>query len=153
MTDENYVENYYQGIYLTETRLGNPNGDFIDNSPRNFDGNVFTTDKCIKYNVRKYIHDSIENIDENDNNNNENVVFFFPRPAENSELEENKFISRDEAFKQLFDKKFENLKEKSSDVRMFGGTFSFSQNPKNIYGPIQLSYGIDMMKRYIVSGR
>ena len=51
-----YVKNYYQGIYLTETIMGNPNGDFVDNSPRNFDGKVFTTDKCIKYNIRRYIH-------------------------------------------------------------------------------------------------
>ena len=49
---EEIVKNYYQGIYLTETIMGNPNGDFIDNSPRNFDGKVFTTDKCIKFNVR-----------------------------------------------------------------------------------------------------
>ncbi len=27
------VKNYYQGIYLTETVMGNPNGDFVDNSP------------------------------------------------------------------------------------------------------------------------
>ena len=62
MNDEKYVENYYQGLYLTETVMGNPNGDFVDNSPRNVDGAVFTTDKCIKYNVRKYIHDTVEDL-------------------------------------------------------------------------------------------
>ena len=56
------IKNYYQGIFVTETVMGNPNGDFVDNSPRNIDGNVFTTDKCIKYNIRNYIHSNYENI-------------------------------------------------------------------------------------------
>ena len=45
MTNE--VNNYYQGIFITETIMGNPNGDFIDNSPRNIDGKVFTTDETV----------------------------------------------------------------------------------------------------------
>lgn len=92
MSKEDFVENYYQGIYLTETVMGNPNGDFVDNSPRNFDGNVFTTDKCIKYNVRKYMHDTIEDIE-----NNENIIFFFPRLVDDAKKGENKFQTRDEA--------------------------------------------------------
>lgn len=139
MNNENFVENYYQGIYLTETVMGNPNGDFVDNSPRNFDGNVFTTDKCIKYNVRKYIHDTIEDIE-----NKKNIVFFFPRLVDNAKIEENKFQTRDDAYKNLFDDDFEALKENSPDVRMFGGTFSFKKNPTQIYGPIQISYGVDI---------
>ena len=139
MNNENFVENYYQGIYLTETVMGNPNGDFVDNSPRNFDGNVFTTDKCIKYNVRKYIHDTIEDIE-----NKKNIVFFFPRLVDNAKIEENKFQTRDDAYKNLFDDDFKALKENSPDVRMFGGTFSFKKNPTQIYGPIQISYGVDI---------
>lgn len=119
--------------------MGNPNGDFVDNSPRNFDGNVFTTDKCIKYNVRKYIHDTIEDIE-----NKKNIVFFFPRLVDNAKIEENKFQTRDDAYKNLFDDDFEALKENSPDVRMFGGTFSFKKNPTQIYGPIQISYGVDI---------
>ena len=140
------VENYYQGIYLTETILGNPNGDFVDNSPRNFDGNVFTTDKCIKYNVRKYIHDTVEDLE-----NHENIVFFFPRLHETDDNADNKFKTRDDVFDLLFkdydnfEEKFDALKENSPDVRMFGGTFSFKNNDsKQIYGPIQLTYGVDI---------
>ncbi|MDD6047831.1 MAG: type I CRISPR-associated protein Cas7 [Methanobrevibacter ruminantium] len=147
MTGENNsVKNFYQGIYVTETILGNPNGDFIDNSPRNFDGNVFTTDKCIKYNVRKYIHETIEDLDAK-----ENIVFFFPRLVEDANAEDNKFKTRDDVFDLLFkdydsfEEKFDALKDNSPDVRMFGGTFSFKNNdPKQIYGPIQLSYGVDI---------
>ena len=139
MSDEKYVENYFQGLYLTETVMGNPNGDFVDNSPRNVDGAVFTTDKCIKYNVRKYIHDTIEDLE-----NKENIVFFFPRLVEDAEKGDNKFQTRDDAYKSLFDKDFEALKNNSPDVRMFGGTFSFSNDTKQIYGPIQISYGIDI---------
>lgn len=139
MSNEKCVKNYYQGIYLTETIMGNPNGDFVDNSPRNFDGVVFTTDKCIKYNIRKYIHDTMENIE-----NKENIVFFFPRLVEEAEEGESKFQTRNDAFKNLFNKDFEDLKKNSPDVRMFGGTFSFDKESKQIYGPIQLSYGIDI---------
>lgn len=140
------VKNFYQGIYVTETILGNPNGDFVDNSPRNFDGNVFTTDKCIKYNVRKYIHETIEDLDEK-----ENIVFFFPRLTEDANEEDNKFKTRDDVFDLLFkdydsfEEKFDALKDNSPDVRMFGGTFSFrNSDSKQIYGPIQLSYGVDI---------
>ena len=140
LNEESFVKNYYQGIYLTETIMGNPNGDFIDNSPRNFDGKIFTTDKCIKYNVRKYMHDTIEDLE-----NKENIVFFFPRLDEGSSLGDNKFKARNDAFKMLFDNEFDELKSNSPDVRMFGGTFSFKDNDsKQIYGPIQLSYGIDI---------
>lgn len=139
MSEKDFVENYYQGIYLTETVMGNPNGDFVDNSPRNFDGNVFTTDKCIKYNVRKYMHDTIEDIE-----NKKNVVFFFPRLVEGAKKGENKFQTRNDAFKNLFEGDFEALKENSPDVRMFGGTFSFDKDSKQIYGPIQISYGVDI---------
>ena len=147
MTGENNsVKNFYQGIYVTETILGNPNGDFIDNSPRNFDGNVFTTDKCIKYNVRKYIHETIEDLDAK-----ENIVFFFPRLVEDANAEDNKFRTRDDVFDLLFkdydsfEEKFDALKDNSPDVRMLGGTFSFkNKDSKQIYGPIQLSYGVDI---------
>lgn len=139
MSDGKSVKNYYQGLYLTETVMGNPNGDFVDNSPRNIDGAVFTTDKCIKYNVRKYIHDTVEDLE-----NKKDIVFFFPRLVENAEKGDNKFQTRDDAYNTLFDKDFEALKNNSPDVRMFGGTFSFSNDNKQIYGPIQISYGIDI---------
>lgn len=157
MVEKKYVETFYQGIYLTETILGNPNGDFNDNAPRNFDGRVFTTDKCIKYNVRKYMQNTIENLDKK-----ENIIFAFPRLCEGSSNEDNKFKNRDDVFnfllenvegidelnnQETFEKQFEFLKENSPDVRMFGGTFSFQSDDKSskqIYGPIQLTYGIDI---------
>lgn len=133
------VKNYYQGIYLTETIMGNPNGDFVDNSPRNFDGKVFTTDKCIKYNIRRYIHEMVENLDQK-----ENIVFFYPRQAADAEKSDAKYLTKDTVFKNIFEDDFNNLLENSPDVRMFGGTFSFKKDSKQIYGPIQLSYGKDI---------
>jgi len=138
MSENKSVENYYQGIYLTETVLGNPNGDFVDNSPRNVDGKVFTTDKCIKYNIRKYMHETIENIDKK-----ENVIFFYPRLTKGAKKGEAKYQTREDVFKNLFDKNFEDMIENSPDVRMFGGTFSF-EGGGSVYGPIQLSYGMDI---------
>ncbi|MDR2624592.1 MAG: type I CRISPR-associated protein Cas7 [Methanobrevibacter sp.] len=148
----NEVKSYYQGIYLTETIMGNPNGDFIDNSPRNFDGNVFTTDKCIKFNVRKFIHEVVEKINSNDKKDVENFVFFYPRLEENAEVGDAKYLTKDTIYKNHFESKdadkdvgFENIKSKCPDVRMFGGTFTFTDaDPKQIYGPIQLSYGKDI---------
>lgn len=134
------IKNYYQGIFVTETVMGNPNGDFVDNSPRNIDGNVFTTDKCIKYNIRNYIHSNYENIEEN-----ENMVFFYPRLQKDSKPYESKFLTRDQVFNEYFNKKFEDVLENAVDVKMFGGTFSLKgTDPKQIYGPIQISYGLDI---------
>ena len=152
------VKNYYQGIYLTETVMGNPNGDFIDNSPRNFDGKVFTTDKCIKYNVRRHICETIERIEKDSDGkikSLDNFVFFYPRVGkytkENKEkklqeyrLEDAKFLEKDDIFEIFFNNKFGDLIDNCPDVRMFGGTFSFKNENKQIYGPIQLSYGIDI---------
>ena len=134
------IKNYYQGIFVTETVMGNPNGDFVDNSPRNIDGNVFTTDKCIKYNIRNYIHSNYENIEEN-----ENIVFFYPRLQKDAKPYESKFLTRDNVFNEYFNKKFEDVLENAVDVKMFGGTFSLKgTDPKQIYGPIQISYGLDI---------
>lgn len=134
------IKNYYQGIFVTETVMGNPNGDFVDNSPRNIDGNVFTTDKCIKYNIRNYIHSNYENIEEN-----ENMVFFYPRLQKDAKPYESKFLTRDNVFNEYFNKKFEDVLENAVDVKMFGGTFSLKgTDPKQIYGPIQISYGLDI---------
>lgn len=134
------IKNYYQGIFVTETVMGNPNGDFVDNSPRNIDGNVFTTDKCIKYNIRNYIHSNYENIEEN-----ENMVFFYPRLQKDAKPYESKFLTRDQVFNEYFNKKLEDVLENAVDVKMFGGTFSLKgTDPKQIYGPIQISYGLDI---------
>jgi len=136
--NEKYVSNYYQGIYVTETILGNPNGDFIDNSPRNFDGRVFTTDKCIKYNIRKYLYE------------NGKEVFFFPRRQKRVSPEDAKFLTKESIYKDFFNSNFEEVLDKCPDVRMFGGTFSFKKSKdgkkenKQIYGPIQISYGVDI---------
>lgn len=162
----NPIKNYYQGIFLTETIMGNPNGDFLDNIPRNFDGHVFTTDKCIKYNVRKYMHDKVEKIEKTtDDDGNEirtieNFIFFFPRLDDDANLGDSKFKTRADVFK-YFDGEcdFDKLLNNSPDIRMFGGTFSFKKSDKTvsgnsipthqIYGPIQLSYGLDINEAII----
>jgi len=150
------VKSYYQGIYMTETIMGNPNGDFIDNSPRNFDGRVFTTDKCIKYNVRKYLHDNYEKIKSEKEEIKEikDFIFFYPRKSEDAETHQPKYQKKDTIFGKYFfdlfnESAFKKLIEKSPDVRMFGGTFSFDEDKfkdygGQIYGPIQISYGLDI---------
>lgn len=167
MAKESIVKNYYQGIYLTETIMGNPNGDFVDNSPRNLDGKVFTTDKCIKYNVRRYIFEEKEMVDYDDNEAVKTIddfVFFYPRKV-GGEIAEAGFLSKESILNRFIgipkDKKELNSMFEDKvinccpDVRMFGGTFSLKKevyenisNKKNvnkqIYGPIQLSYGKDI---------
>lgn len=145
------VENYYQGIFITETILGNPNGSFVNNEPRNINGRVFTTDKCIKYNIRNYLHQTHEEIN---NRQPEKFVFFYPRLVEGADEHENKYMTKTEVFKEYFESDFEDLLDKSIDARMFGGTFSFKGGlEKSVYGPIQLSYGLDQLGSDIINLR
>ena len=151
--EKNNVENYYQGIYVTETILGNPNGSFVNNEPRNVKGRVFTTDKVIKYNIRSYIHERYEQIT-TDNGNNYQVddfVFFYPRSNETAGEYEAKYLTKDSVFKKFFSNNFEEVLKKCPDCRMFGGTFSFAKDNKNVYGPIQLSYGLDIIGADIIN--
>ena len=78
--------------------MGNPNGDFVDNSPRNFDGRVFTTDKCIKYNIRRYIHETVE-----DSDKQKDIVFFYPRKSPDAKESDAKYLTKDTIFKTIFE--------------------------------------------------
>jgi len=180
------VKSYYQGIFVTETILGNPNGSFMENEPRNIKGRVFTTDKCIKYNVRKYINEHYERLEKQDEKvkNVENFVFFYPRTTKDSEKGEASYLGKDTVFRNYFivpfedASKFDKLKgksksnrskeekqrlrkiysnafkklfEKSPDVSLFGGTFSFEEHNRSIYGPVQISYGLDIIGAEIIN--
>ncbi len=195
------VVNCYQGILITETVLGNPNGSFVNNEPRNINGRVFTTDKCIKYNIRNYMREKYEKInkDENGNINGlENFVFFYPRLTDGAKQYEASYLEKDSIFENYFVKVFESSEEykklkkeneekinkesneekkkklkekldnefkiyednqcfeilidKSPDCKIFGGTFSFKRwSNRQIYGPIQLSYGIDLIGADIIA--
>lgn len=139
--EDEEVKNNYQGLFVTETVFGNPNGSFINNEPRNVDGQVFTTDKCIKYNVRNYIHQTYEKEDPM-----ENFVFFYPRKTEDAEEQDASYEKKTTVFEKYFDKEFKKLKKKCPDIRMFGGTFSFKGSDEgSLHGPIQVSYGLDLM--------
>ncbi len=139
--DETQIENTYQGLFVTETVLGNPNGSFVNNEPRNIDGRVFTTDKCIKYNIRNYIYQNYEDLE-----SMKNVVFFYPRKSENAEDHQASYMTKTNVYKKYFDSKFNRLLDACIDARLFGGTFSFKGGQERaIYGPVQLSYGLDLI--------
>ncbi len=161
------VKSCYQGIFVTQTVLGNPNGSFVGNEPRNINGRVFTTDKCIKYNVRNYIHQNHEEIVENDEGEIKglkNFVFFYPRKSEAAKKKTQKaeYIPKDAVFDKFFKERasddedpFMNMLEVCPDVRMFGGTFSFEsskleEDEGQLYGSIQLSYGLDIIGADII---
>jgi|GEM_PF-2896482 len=190
---EKFVENCYQGIFVTETVLGNPNGSFVNNEPRNINGRVFTTDKCIKYNVRDYIQQRYEEIEYDEEKervkNVENFVFFYPRLSKIATDYQASYLTKDSVFNMFFvellksseeyreemeqiknekDKKkqeqmrkqlnskinnqaFRNLIKHSPDCRIFGGTFSFQEDNKQIYGPVQISYGLDLIGADIIN--
>lgn len=161
--DQEHVKNYYQGIFVTETVLGNPNGSFMENEPRNIKGRIFTTDKCIKYNIRNFIHQKYEEVKKSDEQikSVKDFVFFYPRKKEGSKIQEEKYLKKDRVFKKFFlepydERPFEKLLENCVDARMFGGTFSFDEDELNkyqgsIYGPIQLSYGLDLIGADIIN--
>lgn len=161
------VRSCYQGIFVTQTVLGNPNGSFVGNEPRNINGRVFTTDKCIKYNVRNYIYQNYEEIvedDEGELKKLKNFVFFYPRKSEEARKKKQKaeYIPKDAVFDKFFKERasddedpFINMLEVCPDVRMFGGTFSFEsdkldEDEGQLYGPIQLSYGLDIIGADII---
>lgn len=183
---EGFVENCYQGIFVTETVLGNPNGSFVNNEPRNINGRVFTTDKCIKYNVREYIHQRYEKIEYDEEkekvNDVENFVFFYPRLSKSATAYQASYLTKDSVFNMFFvellksstenrekmeqtkpgkdtkklsstinNQAFVNLIEHSPDCRIFGGTFSFQEDNKQIYGPVQISYGLDIIGADIIN--
>ncbi len=148
------VENYHQGLFITETILGNPNGSFMENEPRNISGRIFTTDKVIKYNIRNYLKQKFEEIkmnNEGEIKEVENFVFFYPRKTEDAEEGEASYLTNDSVFERYFDNDFQKILTSCPDVRMFGGTFSFQEENRAIYGPIQLSYGIDLIGAEIVN--
>lgn len=129
----------YQGLFITETILGNPNGSFVNNEPRNIDGKVFTTDKCIKFNIRAFIHNNYEDLEAM-----ENFVFFYPRKIPESGLQP-QYKTKEDVFKEYFNNDISKLYE-CPDVRMFGGTFSFRKNDQgNVFGPIQITFGLDLI--------
>lgn len=156
------VQNYHQGIFITETILGNPNGSFMNNEPRNIKGRVFTTDKCIKYNIRNFIKQSYETIKGREKIEGvEDFVFFYPRKIEEAEEHQEKYLKKDGVFEKFFKgpynkEQFKEMLKRCPDVRMFGGVFSFEKSElKNfqgsMYGPIQLSYGLDLMGADIIN--
>lgn len=147
MTED--VENMYQGLFVTETVLGNPNGSFVNNEPRNINGRIFTTDKCIKYNIRNYLYQDYE-----DTENLEDFVFFYPRESKDAEEHQASYMTKTNVFKEYFDSNFDELIDSCVDARIFGGTFSFKEGEeKSIYGPVQLSYGLDLIGADIMSHR
>jgi CRISPR-associated protein Csh2 len=166
-TDQEFVKSCYQGLFITQTVLGNPNGSFIGNEPRNINGQVFTTDKCIKYNVRNYIHQNFEKIEKNDKNkitDRKDFVFFYPRRSDETidkKMQTADYITKDAVFNKYFkepagdEDPVNSMLDNCIDVRMFGGTFSFESEKLEgmggqIYGPIQLSYGLDLIGADII---
>jgi len=146
--DKKY-EKYASGLIVVKSRNSNFNADFTG-TPRRLpdkNGTIYATDKSLKYCIRKYLKDVIEE-----------PVFVWRRKKDNDQpmdIIENYYV--------LFNKKVEDsakteiLKNLLSclDVRLFGVTFapgrSREEESKNtsITGPIQISYGIDMYKENI----
>lgn len=121
----------------------------MNNEPRNINGKVFTTDKCIKYNIRRYIHQNYE-----DTESQEDFVFFFPRKTEDADEHKASFMTKTEVFEDYFNSDFDKLLDSCPDARIFGGTFTFKEGmDKYIYGPVQMSYGLDIIGADIINLR
>jgi len=131
-----------QGIFVTETTLANPNGSFNDNRPRFDIDKIYTTDKCIKYNVRDYIHRFIQG-DGLD-------LFYIKRKSDEADQFTNDFKSKEEVIKEIKKKQDDFRKafvQNHIDVRLFGSTLAVDDKDTHtkITGPVQLSYGIDLL--------
>ncbi len=139
------AKRYQQGVFVAETTLANPNGSFNDNRPRFDIDKLYTTDKAIKYNVRNYLDKFVE---ENGKDNDLNL-FYIKRKADESEPFAKDYKTKQEVIedvKEEFDDFRDAFVNKHIDVRMFGATLAVKgEDNTMITGPVQLSYGIDII--------
>ena len=138
-------QRYASGLIIVKSRNSNFNADFTGTPRRlpDVNGTIYATDKSLKYCIRKYFKDTLEE-----------PVFVWRRKKGNDQP-----MDIIENFKILFGKEVEQtdkteiLKHLTSciDIRLFGVTFA-PRRPEtsgekskstSITGPIQISYGID----------
>lgn len=134
-------QRFVSGLIIVKSKNSNFNADFTG-TPRRLpdrNGTIYATDKSVKYCIRKYLNDKLEN-----------SVFVWRRKKPDDQP-----MDINENYDQLFDKTLENSEKKDIlknltnciDVRLFGVTFTprKGESSKNtsITGPVQISYGID----------
>lgn len=143
-------QKYASGLIIVKSKNSNFNADFTG-TPRRLpdtDGTIYATDKSLKYCIRKYLKDTIEE-----------PVFVWRRKKGNDQP-----MDIGENFESLFNEKIEGtdktdiLKHLTSciDIRLFGVTFAPKKSERtkkskntSITGPIQISYGIDKLAENI----
>ena len=134
-------QRYASGLIIVKSKNSNFNADFTG-TPRRLpdaNGTIYATDKSLKYCIRKYFTDTLEE-----------QVFVWRRKKENDQP-----MDIIENFERLFEKKVDETDKtdilkyltRCIDIRLFGVTFAPKKagESKNtsITGPIQISYGID----------
>ncbi|MEM3555303.1 MAG: type I CRISPR-associated protein Cas7 [Candidatus Micrarchaeia archaeon] len=131
MSERRYGK-FAAGIVSLRAQDANWNADF-SGWPRKLPGGGFySTDKALKYTIRRYLKEV----------KNQNLIFWRVYDEKGqvgnllAMLEKNKIKTDTNIAKQVL--------EKCLDVRLFGGTFTLKNQQFSITGPVQITYGIDV---------
>ncbi len=141
MTEKEIFNKFATGLLLIRSENGNFNADFSGNPRQDGSGRIYSTDKALKYAIRKYLHD-LYSTDDDDK------VLFWRRYKEGKPVDfDNNF---EIVFKELTGSKSHTPKDicqRCIDVRLFGGTFTIKGGGNNfsITGPVQIEYGFDVL--------
>ncbi|MEM3364118.1 MAG: type I CRISPR-associated protein Cas7 [Candidatus Micrarchaeia archaeon] len=125
------------GVVVLRAQDANWNADFSGWPRKLPDGRFYSTDKALKYAIRKYLKEI----------KNETVIFWrvynekgevgnLPAILKKNEIniEDNKEVPKE-------------VLEKGIDVRLFGGTFTLKKQLFSITGCAQITYGIDLWNK------
>jgi len=125
-------EKFAAGVVVLRAQDANWNADFSGWPRKLPDGRFYSTDKALKYTIRKYLKEM----------KNEKVLMWRVYDEKGdvgnlaAMLEKNDIKSTD---KDIVKKVFGCI-----DVRLFGGTFTLKKNNFSITGPVQITYGVDV---------
>jgi len=133
--DEPYRK-FAAGVVILRAQDANWNADF-SNWPRKLpDGRFYSTDKALKYAIRKYLKEV-----------KKEPVIFWRVYNEEGDIG-NLAAMLDKNGIKITDKNIpEQVLEKGIDVRLFGGTFTLKKQNFSITGPVQITYGIDIWNK------
>jgi|GEM_PF-504332 len=125
-------EKFAAGVVVLRAQDANWNADFSGWPRKLPEGRFYSTDKALKYAIRKYLKEM----------KNEKVLMWRVYDEEGdvgnlvAMLEKNDIKSTD---KDLVKKVLGCI-----DIRLFGGTFTLKENNFSITGPVQITYGVDV---------
>ncbi|MEM3399750.1 MAG: type I CRISPR-associated protein Cas7 [Candidatus Micrarchaeia archaeon] len=126
---------FASGVVVIRAQDANWNADFSGWPRKLPDGRFYSTDKALKYAIRKYLKE-VKNQSilfwrvYNENGDVGNLPAMLEKNGIKFDVEQQVLVK--------------NVLQKGTDVRFFGGTFTLKDHNFSITGPIQITYGVDV---------